>query len=533
MKAAIYSRKSKFTGKGESIENQIDLCKEYCIKNNIDVYEVYEDEGFSGGNTQRPRFKKMLKDAKDNKFNFLVCYRLDRISRNVADFSTTLESLQGYDIDFVSIREQFDTSTPMGRAMVYISSVFAQLERETIAERVRDNMHQLARTGRWLGGRTPLGFISEQIKYLDANLLERKLYKLVPVPEELKLVETIYNKYLELKSLSRLESDFLINGISTRSDKKYDMSTLKVILTNPAYVIADELFYEYCIKHNMDVASTKDEFDGNHSVMVFNKHKHANNRVKLNNTSEWIVSIAKHEGIIPSKDWIRIQDILKYNSSKTPRTGTSKVALLTTILVCSKCGSKMRITGKYKEGELQHHYYKCRLKERSKGTLCDMKNLNGYQAEKIVFDEMKKLALNKSIISKGFNESKEKLKKESSNASMDILSLEKRIKEKEKGIQNLTIQLSQNASSTAATYIIKQIETLDNELKQLKLQYESKEEIKQSNKMEQMNLELKDQLIKEFALNCNNMPFEKQKELLTSIIDKITWDGENLDIKLF
>ena len=145
MKIAIYSRKSKFTGKGDSIKNQIQLCKEYIYKNFNSTDEdiiIYEDEGFSGGTTDRPQFKLMMKDAKAKKFDVLVCYRLDRISRNIADFSNLIEDLQENDIAFVSIREQFDTSTPMGRAMMYIASVFAQLERETIAERIRDNMLQ-------------------------------------------------------------------------------------------------------------------------------------------------------------------------------------------------------------------------------------------------------------------------------------------------------------------------------------------------------------------------------------------------------
>jgi site-specific DNA recombinase len=90
MKAAIYSRKSKFTGKGESVENQVQLCREYALRYlgiSGDDFVIYEDEGFSGGNTKRPQFIKMMKgDAKQKKFDVLICYRLDRISRNVSDF---------------------------------------------------------------------------------------------------------------------------------------------------------------------------------------------------------------------------------------------------------------------------------------------------------------------------------------------------------------------------------------------------------------------------------------------------------------
>ena len=143
-------RKSRHTGKGESIGNQIDLCREYIRTHYGDAAEqqavVFEDEGFSGGNLNRPDFKKMMTAAKARKSRAIVVYRLDRSSSS--DFSSLIEELGRLGIDFVSIRESFDTSSPMGRAMMYIASVFSQPERETIAERIRDNMHELAKTGR-------------------------------------------------------------------------------------------------------------------------------------------------------------------------------------------------------------------------------------------------------------------------------------------------------------------------------------------------------------------------------------------------
>ena len=117
----IYSRKSKFTGKGESIENQIELCRQYIAmhfgEEAAENVLVYEDEGFSGGNLERPQFKKMMKDSQKIAFAAIVVYRLDRISRNIGDFAKLIEDLGDRHIDFISIREQFDTSSPMGRAM--------------------------------------------------------------------------------------------------------------------------------------------------------------------------------------------------------------------------------------------------------------------------------------------------------------------------------------------------------------------------------------------------------------------------------
>ena len=121
----IYSRKSKFTGKGESIENQIELCRQYIAmhfgEEAAENVLVYEDEGFSGGNLERPQFKKMMKDSQKIAFAAIVVYRLDRISRNIGDFAKLIEDLGDRHIDFISIREQFDTSSPMGRAMMYIA----------------------------------------------------------------------------------------------------------------------------------------------------------------------------------------------------------------------------------------------------------------------------------------------------------------------------------------------------------------------------------------------------------------------------
>ena len=130
MNIAIYSRKSKFTGKGESIGNQIEMCQDYIklhYPNEQHIISVFEDEGFSGKNLNRPQFQKMISIEKSNPFDLIIVYRLDRISRNVGDFANLIEELNNFNTAFICIKEQFDTSTPMGRAMMNIAAVFAQL----------------------------------------------------------------------------------------------------------------------------------------------------------------------------------------------------------------------------------------------------------------------------------------------------------------------------------------------------------------------------------------------------------------------
>ena len=132
---AVYARQSVEKKNSISIESQIEFCKKVAGQD----LSVYLDRGYSGKNTQRPDFQRLLSDVKAGKIQKLYVYRLDRFSRSVADFGKLWEILRAHQVEFVSINENFDTSTPMGRAMLHIIMVFAQLERETTAERVKDN----------------------------------------------------------------------------------------------------------------------------------------------------------------------------------------------------------------------------------------------------------------------------------------------------------------------------------------------------------------------------------------------------------
>ena len=263
---AIYSRKSKFTGKGESIGNQVELCKEYVRVHYgdtaVDKVAVYEDEGFSGGNLNRPDFKIMMDAAKKRKFKAIIVYRLDRISRNISDFASLIEELARLDISFVSIKEQFDTSTPMGRAMMYIASVFSQLERETIAERIRDNMHELAKTGRWLGGTTPTGYASESVKSITVDGKTKKACKLKLLPDEAEIIYKIFDLYEQYDSLTMTETELLRQGIKTKTGRSFTRFSIKFILQNPVYLIADKDAYQYFVDNEAELFSPESDFDG-------------------------------------------------------------------------------------------------------------------------------------------------------------------------------------------------------------------------------------------------------------------------------
>ncbi|MEJ8555318.1 recombinase family protein [Tepidibacter sp. Z1-5] len=524
MNIAIYSRKSKFTGKGESIKNQIERCKDYARHNyDVENISIYEDEGFSGGNMDRPKFKQMIKDAKSKKFDILICYKLDRISRNISNFSDLIELLEKNNISFISISESFDTSTPMGRAMMYIASVFAQLERETIAERVRDNMHYLARFGRWLGGICPTGFKSEPIIYVDDNMKERKMYKLTPIEKELDTIKLLYDNYLKFKSLSKLETYCLRNNIKSKTGKDFQKSTLSDILSNPVYAVADEYVYNYFELNNADIASSKCDFDGKYAVISYNKKLVKKEVTKRKDISDWIIAIGKHKGIISGKDWVEVQSIMKSNKVKIPRKGSSTKALLSGLIKCGNCGSFFRVGyGSIKKDGERYYYYRCNIKDLSRGDRCNIKNLPGEKTDKLVLDKISSIILPRVLSS--ISESEKNIKDNLTKARK----IKNQISSNKKSIQNLVMKLSETEDESVSKYILAEIKRLDVENNNLERKLSE-----DNNDDKKFNLELLKEKLINFSKMMDNVTFEEKQSLVKSIIKRIEWDGSELKIIVY
>ena len=152
---ALYGRQSIEKKDSISVESQLEYCR---YETHGDPYIEYADRGFSGKNTNRPDFERMMNDIRAGKIKRVIVYKLDRISRSILDFANMMETFQEYNVEFVSSTEKFDTSTPIGRAMLNICIVFAQLERETIQKRVTDAYYARNKRGFYMGGRIPYGY---------------------------------------------------------------------------------------------------------------------------------------------------------------------------------------------------------------------------------------------------------------------------------------------------------------------------------------------------------------------------------------
>lgn len=390
---AIYTRKSKYTGIGESIDNQVEMCKKFLInkygKQILKQIVIFEDEGFTGTNVNRPQFQKMLEEFKRGKYKMLVVYRLDRISRNVLDFCTLKDQLSDLNIDFVSITENFDTSTPMGEAMLLITSVFAQLERNTIAERIKDNMYELAKTGRWLGGNCPFGFNSKKIENTSLNGQKKYLYQLTPNPKEIEIVKLIFNKYKAFKSLSKLETYLIKHNIKTRNEIYFSRYALSNILRNIVYCKADQDIKKFLESKKIKLFNNNKKLDGTFGLISYNKRiqKKAKKRKKIiKDMKDWIIAVGNHEGIIDGKDWIEVWNTLeeRTKNKRSVKINTKSNSYLSGILKCSNCGSWMRpkILKTYHENGKRNFVYLCELKSKSKKELCNSKNIKGIEIDK-------------------------------------------------------------------------------------------------------------------------------------------------------
>ena len=517
-KIAIYSRKSKETDTGDSIENQIILCKEYCNRNYLGEeieYIVYEDEGFSGKNTDRPRFQELMKDIKSNKINRLICYRLDRISRSVADFSSTLEFLQLNNCDFISIKEQFDTSTPMGRAMIYIASVFAQLERETIAERVRDNMLQMAKKGQWLGGNTPFGFESKRIKYLDESLKERTMCTISPVNSDLDIIKRIYNIYIETESTTKTAKRLHTEGV-TKNNTIMQSITITRILRSAIYVKSSEKTHEYLRKKSDNIYG---EANGN-GYLTYAKTTNTLKRSR-NNEDKWIYAVSKHKGVIDDDTWLKVQRILDRNKNKDfKRTGTgNNPALLSGIFKCKKCGSNMivRRTGEY-------YYYICSSKVHKIGSSCNCKNVRVDQLDNNVISQLKNYS--NSLLIEELSNSVAKFESIESNSSNSD-NLKKELNSKVDMVNNLIKRISLAPSDDIAEMIMNQIKDINKEIKSLKSKLDNIDNIKIKDNIDKQNVLLFIDSLKNFSKNIEL--FEdpiKRRSLIQTVVKKIIWNDD-------
>ena len=293
---AIYGRQSIDKKDSISIESQFEFCR-YELKGGEG--KEYKDKGYSGKNIERPDFQRLLQDIRLGLIKRVIVYKLDRISRSIVDFAKLMELFKQYDVEFVSCTEKFDTSTPMGRAMLNICIVFAQLERESIQMRVQDAFYSRCTKGYYMRGRTPYGFDTEPI-VMDGI----KTKKLVE-NAEMDFAELMYQMYGEPgNSYGDISRYFAENDIKVY-DKSLKRGFIAQLLRNPVYVQADMDIYEYFKAQGVKIESPPEMFTGDNSCYLYQGRE----------GEEPILVIAPHQGRIPSQLWLTVQRKLSQNTT--------------------------------------------------------------------------------------------------------------------------------------------------------------------------------------------------------------------------
>jgi site-specific DNA recombinase len=296
-KVSLYIRVS--TGRqaleGDSLEEQEHELKKFCEYKNYLIHKTHIERGRTAKNTNRPEYQKLIAEIKEKKINAVVIKRIDRFSRSVLDFEEFMRTAQENEVEFISLKENFDTTNAMGKAMV-----FAQLERETNSERVIDVMTFRAEQGLFNGGTPPYGY----------DVINKEL---VPHKQERKIVEMIFDRFIENKSTILTAQELNAIGARNRNNMLWDKRRIDYILRNPAYI----------------------------------------GKIKWNEQ----LFTALHQPIITEAKMQQVKEIFEERINKYAATKTT--GLLKGLLVCGNCQKPLAPNYTKKKNGKVYLYYRC------------------------------------------------------------------------------------------------------------------------------------------------------------------------------
>ncbi len=520
MRFFTYGRKSVYKDNSDSIDNQFRMCREYCemrFPNEIESWQQFSDEDFTGANTNRPGFQSMMALLREDACDVLVVYQLDRFSRDVRDFSAAYAEMQAHHVRFICLDLNIDTSTPIGEAMMYVSAAFGQMERKNIALRVADNMNGLAKKGYWVGGNPPVGYERSRV-----IVNGRKHVTIVPVPEGVEYMNWLYDYFLSGSySLQGLETEFRKKGIKAQGGSFFSTTQLHQLLTSPYCCEAKPEVYDYYAAKGCKMESPRELWDGSVGVMVYGRTTQKGKSHQKQPPAEWIVCLGYHKPFMPAEKWLAVQGRMTHNACfhkpKYP------VPLLRGVLRCS-CGALMAVSTKKKTKGVSRWYY-CEKRMRKGVEACSCSQIKCDLLDEKALEVFREIEAEPKLIEK-YVEKSEKKKGE------DPRKLQAKISGTEDKIGRLAASLALAQNSTASRYIIAEMENLDAELRILK---SKKAEAEAARRMEVNEEKKSSEKVKEifnFLKGMEGFTAEEKNEIVRSIVKECTWDGETLFILL-
>lgn len=489
---AIYARQSIDKKDSISTDSQIEFCRYELKGGNC---KEYVDKGYSGKNTDRPRFQELVRDIKKGLIAKVIVYKLDRISRSILDFANMMDLFQQYHVEFVSSTEKFDTSTPMGRAMLNICIVFAQLERETIQKRVSDAYYSRSLKGFRMGGKTPYGFRTEPIRIDGINTK-----KLVRNDQEMAHVRLMYEMYAEPET----SYGDIVRYFSEKGIRDFSRASLACILCNPIYVQADLGVYEFFKSQGTNIVNDVADFSGLNGC-YFYRGRGKKGATKHNLDGHTLV-LAPSVGEIPSALWLKCRRKILANASYQPGRKATNTWLAGKIK-CGRCGKALKA-----EHSNGRWYFRC--SKRSDNKSCPgAGTLRISETEAFIFQQMQaKLAPLTTL-----------------NGRLDVVRKNPLLTAAQVELTQVMEEIDRilnsliGASPVLISYANSKIEALDNQKQALikKIAELSADEVSS----EQINA------ISGYLNTWNDVSFDDKRKVLDLIVSSIHVTDEKIEIK--
>lgn len=434
---AIYGRQSADRVDSISIESQVEHCQ---YEARGEKYKTFTDRGFSGKNTERPQFQQMLEAIRRGEVKRVIVYKLDRISRSILDFANMMNEFQLYGVEFVSCTEKFDTSTPMGRAMLNICIVFAQLERETIQMRVQDAYVSRSRKGFYMGGRIPYGY------KLEPHMIDgKKTSHYVPVPEEAEIVKLIFSMYAEPQtSYGDLVRFLTENGVTNTRNKDgtWNRCRMAEMIKNPVYVRADLDLYRFYKNQGAILHNGPEDYIGVFGCYLYSDRSAGRKSIHLEGQH---VVLAPHEGIVPSDIWLRAR-LKCLNNRQVVKPLKGKNTWLVGKIKCGKCGYALTVR---KSKTRTGRYFIC--SRRMQANRCEgVGGIDAGAMEEFILSEMREYVKQFEMLSKPENRPKNP-KIQEINVKIEQITAE----------INKLLDKAANADAVLMGYINRRIQELD------------------------------------------------------------------------
>lgn len=462
---AIYARQSVEKEDSISIESQIEMCT---YEARGEAFLVYKDKGFSGKNTNRPEFQRMMQDIKTGRKGItkVIVYKLDRISRSILDFSNMMDIFGRLGVEFSSATEKFDTSTPMGRAMLNICITFAQLERETTQQRVKDNYISRSQKGFYMGGPVPVGF-----KKVDLTIDGIKTAMYEQISEEAELVKKVFEMY---------------------ADVNYSNEDIaKAVRDMPPE----------CRRNRTVTRARIQDFIGTNGCYLYTGSKNTRKQTDLSNA---VLVIAPHEGFIDSDLWIRCRE-RALDQQQIKRNPKAKNTWLAGLVKCGNCGYAL-VRKNYVKKNIS--YFLCSHKMND-NLCCGCGTIHADEFEKFILQKIKeKLADFKEFELEGVTANNPKIEELKARQ----IAIDNEINE--------TVKNVAGASETVMAYINENVERLHSEKLQIQAEIQHLSENRYS---------ANEKIICDFD-KFDELPFERKRELANAVIKKIYATSDKIDI---